>query len=84
MVKEAIQQMEKEVESYTSYLQVKIREKDWHAVSDAANDLREIQAKIDILKQINPTPLPQSNSVKGKWPTIGDVFKDITLGSRPT
>lgn len=25
------------------YLQLKIRRKDWHAVSDAANDLREMQ-----------------------------------------
>lgn len=28
-----------------AYIQLKIREKDWHAVSDAANDLREMEAR---------------------------------------
>lgn len=28
-----------------TYMQAKIAEKDWHAVSDAANDLREIEAE---------------------------------------
>lgn len=27
------------------YMQAKIAEKDWHGVSDAANDLREIEAE---------------------------------------
>ena len=27
------------------YLLLKVRQKDWHGVSDAANDLREMQAK---------------------------------------
>lgn len=28
-----------------TYMQAKIAEKDWHGVSDAANDLREIEAE---------------------------------------
>ena len=27
------------------YLLLKVQQKDWHGVSDAANDLREMQAK---------------------------------------
>jgi hypothetical protein len=29
---------------YTAYLLMKVRLKDWHGVSDAANDLRELEA----------------------------------------
>ena len=28
-----------------AYLQLKVKEKDWHGVSDAANDLRVMEAK---------------------------------------
>jgi hypothetical protein len=32
-------------QEYTDYLLMKVRLKDWHAVSDAANDLRELEAR---------------------------------------
>lgn len=35
---------ETEIETMTQYLRLKVAERDWHAVSDAANDLREIEA----------------------------------------
>lgn len=28
-----------------AYLRMKVEQRDWHAVSDAANDLREIEAR---------------------------------------
>ena len=33
------------------YLQLKLEQEDWHGVADAAMDLREIDAKIEVLKQ---------------------------------
>lgn len=36
-------------EILVAYLEVKTEENDWHAVSDAANDLREIDAKLEML-----------------------------------
>lgn len=38
--------------SYIPYILTKIKEEDFHAVSDAANDVREIQAKIDALNMV--------------------------------
>lgn len=32
-------------ETLIAYLYMKVRQEDWHGVSDAANDLREIDAK---------------------------------------
>ncbi len=33
-----------------SYLRMKIEDDDWHAVADAAMDLREIDAKLSMIK----------------------------------
>lgn len=35
-----------------SYLQVKVKEEDWHGVADAASDIREIETKLKLLNQI--------------------------------
>lgn len=32
-----------------SYLNAKMKSEDWHAVCDAANDLREIDARLEVL-----------------------------------
>lgn len=32
-------------ETYLAYIQMKLRARDWHAVADAANDLRELEAQ---------------------------------------
>lgn len=36
---------EKRHATYTEYLKMKVFERDWHGVSDAANDLRELEAQ---------------------------------------
>ncbi len=33
------------------YLQIKVLVRDWHGVSDAANDLRELEAKYPFLRE---------------------------------
>lgn len=35
-----------------TYLEIKTIEEDWHAVSDAANDLRDIDSELEGLKLI--------------------------------
>ena len=39
---------------YLAYLKMKVDERDWHGVSDAATDLRELEAEHPHLK---PNPL---------------------------
>jgi hypothetical protein len=34
------------------YLKLKVEQEDWHGVSDAANDIREVDAKIATLKEV--------------------------------
>jgi hypothetical protein len=34
------------------YLKLKVEQEDWHGVSDAANDIREVEAKMAILKEV--------------------------------
>lgn len=41
--------LELERNTLKSYLQMKMNSEDWHAVADAAMDLREIDAKLSIL-----------------------------------
>ncbi len=36
-------------EILVQYLLSKVRIQDWHGVSDAANDIREIEAKLEVL-----------------------------------
>jgi len=33
------------------YLQMKVSQEDWHGVADAAMDLREVDAKLEILRK---------------------------------
>lgn len=40
----------KEMEGMQKYLLLKFDQRDWHGVADAAMDIREIKAKIDILE----------------------------------
>lgn len=39
-------------ESLIDYLKSKISSEDWHAVADAAMDLREVDAKLEILEEL--------------------------------
>lgn len=36
------------------YMHVKIESNDFHAVADAAMDIREIDAKLEVLKEVKP------------------------------
>jgi len=42
-----------QIDTLVDYINLKIKQRDWHAVSDAANDIRELQSKIDLLKELN-------------------------------
>ncbi len=42
-------QLKKEKAGLIAYLLVKVEAGDWHAVQDAASDIREINAKLDVL-----------------------------------
>lgn len=47
-----IEQINSEKEALLIYLQSKVTAKDWHAVADAAMDLREIEAKLSVLSEL--------------------------------
>jgi hypothetical protein len=51
-MKHEIMNLRVDVEELINYIHLKIRQRDWHGVSDAANDIREIEAKISVLKAI--------------------------------
>lgn len=42
-------QLQEEKEQLIGYMKSKIKSEDWHAVSDAANDLREIEVELKLL-----------------------------------
>ena len=54
-----IQDLREQKATLTTYLLSKVRAEDWHAVADAAMDLREVEAKIDVLAtaEISSTPV---------------------------
>ena len=43
-----IEKLRKQKESLISYMFSKIESEDWHAVQDAASDIREIEARIEV------------------------------------
>lgn len=45
-------------EAYLVYLRMKIEQKDWHGVADAAMDLRELEASCPELKKDRDPPAP--------------------------
>ena len=38
--------LEEQIELMVKYLLMKVEQRDWHAVCDAANDLRELEVKL--------------------------------------
>lgn len=46
-----IEKLEKEASGMTDYLLLKVDQKDWHGVADAAMDIREIEAKLHSLNK---------------------------------
>lgn len=51
-MKNEIDLLTKQLEKMKSYLLLKYEISDWHGVADAAMDIREIEAKLSILKAI--------------------------------
>jgi hypothetical protein len=54
-----------------------VEQEDWHGVSDAANDIREVDAKIAVLKEINDA-LPNGGTAVGQGEPSFTSFKDLT------
>ena len=46
-------QLEQQIEKLIEYVGLKIEQADWHGVSDAANDIRELEAQLKLYKLIN-------------------------------
>ena len=51
-IKIRIKDCEEDIKDLTEYLILKVKVKDWHAVADAAMDIRELEATIKILKEL--------------------------------
>jgi hypothetical protein len=43
-------------DSLVAYLRMKLDASDWHAVQDAASDIRELDAQIELLRQLEQQP----------------------------
>ena len=48
-----LETLEKHREVLIVYSQMKLDTADWHALSDSANDLREIEAAIAVLRRVD-------------------------------
>jgi hypothetical protein len=48
--KKVIAELQKRKAGLIAYCQIKLESGDWHAVQDAASDIREIEAKLEILR----------------------------------
>ncbi len=46
----------REKETMVLYLRLKLDQRDWHGVCDAANDIRDIDAKLELLGELQLTP----------------------------
>jgi hypothetical protein len=44
-----LEQLNERRQRMIGYLKLKVEEEDWHGVADAAMDLREIEAKIEMV-----------------------------------
>ena len=45
--------MNKDIEVMIAYLLLKVKEKDWHGVADAANDIRVMEAELKTQRKNN-------------------------------
>lgn len=43
----------REKQGMTEYLKLKLAQEDWHGVADAAMDIRELVAKLDLLEELD-------------------------------
>ncbi len=54
MHEDELTRLVKEREALIAYINVKLAAMDWHAVSDACCDIRELEAQIDVLSRFEP------------------------------
>lgn len=47
-----IDELKEQIKTLVSYMRTKIDQADWHAVADAAMDIRELEAKIKVYESI--------------------------------
>lgn len=66
-------------ETYIAYLKMKVEEQDWHGVSDAANDLRELDAALPAAKA-EKSPVLSSSTNTRDWLEYQKV-RDLYFGS---
>lgn len=48
-------ELDRQFVALVAYLKAKIDSEDWHAVQDAASDIREVEAKLEILADLVET-----------------------------
>lgn len=51
-MKTEIRDLERQVKQLVYYIHLRIEQTDWHGVSDVANDIRELEAQIRLLKEL--------------------------------
>lgn len=54
-------ELESEIQSLLTYSVLKIKQRDWHGVADAMMDIRELEAKKEILNQLDMKHLSDKN-----------------------
>jgi hypothetical protein len=45
-------ELEEQIRALVIYMQLKIRQRDWHGVADSAMDIRELEAKKEVLLKL--------------------------------
>jgi hypothetical protein len=45
-------ELEEQIQALINYMQLKIKQRDWHGVADSAMDIRELEAKKEIIVQL--------------------------------
>jgi hypothetical protein len=53
--------LKSQIESLVAYMRIKIDQADWHAVADAAMDIRELEAKIKVYEENKIWIVPASS-----------------------
>lgn len=48
-----IKDLQYQINSLVTYMELKIHQRDWHGVADSAMDIRDLEAKIEVLREIN-------------------------------
>lgn len=63
-----IAELQEQKTQLVAYLQSKVKAGDWHAVQDAASDIRELDAKIETLREVHETmSAAQTEAASPKW-----------------